>query len=162
MTTGYMSVEEHILAARILLEESEREHQAQGASLQLSEKLWGEASHASIAKAKQNGWTVGSHRALVNASQLIADEQDDEWFRAAFSVAQKFHNRFYGNSHFDPFTKTSTFEDAPDMVARYVNRVLAVVEGTDLRMAPLGPQNDREKPEILTRKRYNPCHDACQ
>ena len=33
MTTGYMSVEEHILAARILLEESEREHQAQGASL---------------------------------------------------------------------------------------------------------------------------------
>ena len=34
-----------------------------------------------MSKAKQHGWTVGSHRALVNASQLIADEQDDEWFR---------------------------------------------------------------------------------
>ena len=86
-----------------------------------------------MSKAKQHGWTVGSHRALVNASQLIADEQDDEWFRAAFSVAQKFHNRFYGNSHFDPLTETSTLEDDRDMDARYVNRVLAVVEGRDLR-----------------------------
>ena len=84
MTTGYMSVEEHIQAARTLLEESEPEYQEQGTSLQSSEKLWGEASHASIAKAKQHGWTVGSHRALVNASQLIADEQDDEWFPGRF------------------------------------------------------------------------------
>ena len=53
--------------------------------------------------------------------------------RAAFSVTQKFHNRFYGDSHFDPFTETSTLEDDREMVARYVNRVLAMVEGTDLR-----------------------------
>ena len=138
MTTGYMSVEEHIQAARALLEESEREYQEQGASLQSLEKLWGAASHASIAKAKQQGWTVGSHRALVNISRLIADELDDEWFRAAFSVAQKFHNRFYGDSHFDPFTETSTLEDDREMVARYVNRVLAAVEGSDLRNGSAG------------------------
>ena len=86
-----------------------------------------------MSKAKQQGWTVGSHPALLNASQLVADEQDDEWFRAPFFVAQKFDNRFYGDSHSDPFTETSTLEDDREMVARYVNRVLAMVEGTDLR-----------------------------
>ena len=91
-----------------------------------------------MSNAKQHWWTVGSHRALVNGSQLIADEQDDEWFRAAFSVAQKFHNRFCCDSHFDPFSETSTLEDDRDMVARYVNRVLAIVEGTDLRNGATG------------------------
>ena len=86
-----------------------------------------------MSKAKQHGWTVGSHRALVNASQLIADEQDDEWFRDGFSVAQKCDNRFYGDSHSDPFTETSTLEDDREMVARYVNRLPDMVEGTDLR-----------------------------
>ena len=55
-----------------------------------------------------------------------------------FSVAQKFHNRFYGNSHFEPLTETSTLEDDRDMVARYVNRVLATVEGTGLRNGTSG------------------------
>ena len=39
MTTGYMSVEEHKQAARTLLEESEREYQEQGTSLQSSENF---------------------------------------------------------------------------------------------------------------------------
>ncbi len=128
MATAYMSVEEHIQAARTLLEESIREYQESGDSLQSSEKLWGAACHALIARAKQRGWTVGSHRALVNSSQLLAIEQNDEWFRASFSVAQKFHNRFYGDSHFDPFTETSTLDDDREMVTRFVNRVLAITE----------------------------------
>ena len=133
MTTHYMSIEEHIGAAHTLLAESEQEYRDSGATLQSSEKLWGAAAHAVIARAKQQGWTVGSHRALVNASQLLAQEQEDRSLRSDFSVAQKFHNRFYGDVHFDPFAETSTLEDDRAIVTLFVNRVLAIVEGPDQR-----------------------------
>lgn len=133
MTTGYMSIEEHIDAARALLEESVQEYQESGPTLQSSEKLWGAACHALIARAKQQEWTVGSHRALVNASQLLTREQSDEWFRAAFLVAQKFHNRFYGDSHFDPFADTGSLENDREIATQFVHRVLTIVESEDRR-----------------------------
>ena len=128
MTTHYMSTMEHVEAARTLLEESQREYEESGATLQSSEKLWGAACHALIARAMQQEWTVGSHRALVNASQLLAREQNDQSLRANFSVAQKFHGRFYGDVHFDPFAETSTLEDDREMVTDYIHRVLSIVE----------------------------------
>ena len=133
MTTGQMSIEEHVSAARTLMEESEQEFQEVGDSLQSSEKLWGAASHALIAVAKQRGWTVGSHRALFNASKLLSEERNDRSLRSDFSVAQKFHNRFYGDVHFDPFAETGSLENDREMVALYVNRVLDIVAESDQR-----------------------------
>ena len=105
MTTGYMSIEEHAQAARTLLQESDLEYEVSGATLQSSEKMWGAACHALIARAKQQEWTVGSHRALVNASQLLTREQGDEWVSSRFPCGSEVPQQVLWRQPFRPFCR---------------------------------------------------------
>jgi hypothetical protein len=62
---------------------------------QQSEKLWGAASHALIAVAQLRNLPHGSHRALKNAAQLLADETGDVALLLGFVSSEKFHANFY-------------------------------------------------------------------
>ena len=117
MTTREMSVEEHVRTALEFLEESGREFDA-GGVLQASEKLWGAASHAVMAAAKERGWEFGQHYALGRAVAALADESSDPSLAAGFSVAEKFHANFYHN-----FMEEFTIAQDRAIVAEFVHRV---------------------------------------
>lgn len=121
ITTRDMTIEEHIATARTFLAQSVREF-LNGDILQGSEKLWGAASHATLAEATKEGWPTNSHRDLVNASRRIAEEHNEPILAAEFSVARGFHMNFYGKG-FNPFRETDAMEYDREMVAHYVLRV---------------------------------------
>ena len=125
MTTRDMTAEEHEEAARIFVEQSSREFAA-GDVLQGSEKLWGAAAHAVISIALRRDWPVGSHRNLVDAIRLLAEERDDDSLKAGFSVARKFHDRFYGRGHFDPFAEAGGMDWDREVVEDHVRKLLAI------------------------------------
>ena len=125
MTTRYMTVSEHTGTALAFLRQSEQEF-ADGDVLQGSEKLWGAASHATLAVAKQRGWPTGSHRNLVNSASLLAEAEGDSSLVSAFSVARVFHSNFYGDDHFNPFSETDALEIDRRIVADYVRRVVGI------------------------------------
>ena len=89
-----MQIRDHLRTAREFLTVADQEFAA-GDHLQASEKLWGAASHALIAVAQQRNWPHGSHRALKQATQHLADETGDGTILAGFAVAEKFHANFY-------------------------------------------------------------------
>ena len=89
-----MQIRDHLRTAREFLTVADQEFAA-GDHLQASEKLWGAASHALIAVAQQRNWPHGSHRALKQATQYLADETGDGTILAGFAVAEKFHANFY-------------------------------------------------------------------
>ena len=89
-----MTPAEHIETAKQFLADSDREF-LDGDELQASEKLWGAASHAVMAIAEQRGLPYRNHKELKLATQTLAGEYGDTFFREGFSVAEKFHANFY-------------------------------------------------------------------
>ena len=89
-----MTPAEHIETAKQFLADSDREF-LDGDELQASEKLWGAASHAVMAIAEQRGLPYRNHKELKLATQTLAGEYNDTFFREGFSVAEKFHANFY-------------------------------------------------------------------
>ena len=117
-----MLVRDHTQTAREFLAASDREF-AVGDTLQASEKLWGSAAHAIMAVAQQRGLEYGTHRALVNAARLIADEMDDDQLRLGILAAQHFHSNFY-NGTMEP---EDIDYDGP-LVHRFVGLMLALLD----------------------------------
>jgi hypothetical protein len=87
--------------------------------LQASEKLWGAASHALIAVAQQRNLPHGSHRALKNAAQLLADETGDVALLLGFVSSEKFHANFYFMEDFELDADRPT-------VKEFVDRLMAL------------------------------------
>ena len=113
--------EDHIRIARDFLEHSDREFDA-GDHLQGSEKLWGAASHAVTAIAKQRGWAFSKYNHRRNAVDRLAEEYNDRALSLGYSVAQKFHANFYHDSMEDDEIE----RDRP-MVHEFVHRILGMV-----------------------------------
>ena len=103
------------------LDHSDRES-ADGDAMQGSEKLWGAASHAITAVAKQRGWPFGKYRARAEAVKRLAQEYDDPLLDAYFSVARQFHNNFYRD-----FMEDDDIEDDRPKVHNFVHRVVDIV-----------------------------------
>ena len=103
------------------LAQADREFDA-GDRRQGSEKLYGAATQAVIAAAKQRGWQYRSHRATKNATIRLADVHDDPFLSAGFVAAEKFHKNFFH----DEMEDYEIVADRP-IVHRFVNRVIALV-----------------------------------
>ena len=116
-----MQIEQHAQAARDFLEAADREF-ASGDHLQASEKLWGAASHAVMAVAQQRGLSFGSHRALKEAIQHLAEGTGDRAFIGDFGIAEKFHANFYH----DFMEDYQLAADRP-LIREFVNRMLALM-----------------------------------
>ena len=116
-----MTVDQHVQTALDFLEHSDREFAA-GDALLGSEKLWGAASHAITAIAKQRGWPFGKYRARAVAVQRLAQEYDDPLLDAHFSIARQFHNNFYRD-----FMEDDDMEDDRPKVHQFVHRVVNIV-----------------------------------
>jgi hypothetical protein len=84
-----------------------------------SEKLWGAASHALIAVAQLRNLPHGSHRALKNAAQLLADETGDVALLLGFVSSEKFHANFYFMEDFELDADRPT-------VKEFVDRLMAL------------------------------------
>ena len=113
-----MLTQNHAVTALEFLEASDREFAA-GDHLQASEKLWGAATHAVMAVAKQREWPDRSHRSLKNAVARIVAETGDDGYAAGFLAAEKFHKNFYH----DEMEDFEIEHDRP-LVHRFVARVL--------------------------------------
>ena len=95
---------------------------ANGDRMQASEKLWGTATQALMAVAKQQGWPHGTHQALKAAARRLADEHNDQRILAGFIAAEKFHANFYH----DFMADFDLDADRPE-VRDFVHRVLALL-----------------------------------
>ena len=120
-----MVIQERIQTARHFLEASAHEFAA-GDLRQGSEKLWGAASQAVIAIAQERGWDYGSHRSLSVTVRRLYEETGDDFLRAAFSTAEKFHANFYHN-----FMEDYELEESRPVVHDFVARVLALMETSE-------------------------------
>ena len=116
-----MQTEQHAQAARDFLEAADREF-ASGDHLQASEKLWGAASHAVMAVAQQRGLPFGSHRALKEAVQRLAEDTGDRGLFAEFIAAEKFHANFYHD-----FMEDYQLDADRPVIREFVNRMLAMM-----------------------------------
>ena len=98
MTTREMTVQEHARQARefLFLAASDREF-ASGDHLQAAGKLYGAASHAVIAAAKQRGWGHRTHRETKNVTVRLAAGYGDSHLQSGFVAAEKFHKHFFHN-----------------------------------------------------------------
>ena len=125
------SVEEYAAQALKFLAQSDAEFAA-GDDRQGAEKLYGAATQAVIAAAKQRGWGYRSHRANKNATQRLATEYDDESLVAGFSLAEKFHVHF----HHGDMEDYQIAIDRP-FVRNYVGRMVGLINeyGTNGRTA---------------------------
>ena len=90
--------------------------------MQASEKLWGAASQAMIAVAKDRGWQYGSHAALKTAVRHLANEMRDDSILIGFSMAEKFHANFYHG-----FMDDLQLEDDRPRVREFVHRVTGLL-----------------------------------
>ncbi len=115
-----MQVRDHLRTAREFLTAADTEFAA-GDHLQASEKLWGAASHALIAVAQQRNWPHGSHRALKQAAQLLADEAGDTALDDGFAVAEKFHANFYHD-----FMEDFQLDADRPKISNFVERLLVI------------------------------------
>ena len=127
MTTRDMTIAEHVNTALVFLQQSEQEFAA-GDIIQGSEKLWGAASHAVLALAKQRGWPADSRQDMLNTTRRVAQERGEPYLESEFAVARKFHSNFFGPDVFDPFRETDAMEHERQMVASFVHRALAIVD----------------------------------
>ena len=124
MTTRHeMTVEEHARTALQFLEHSDREFAARD-TMQGSEKLWGAASHAVTAIAKQRGWRFGKYGHRAAAVDRLAEEYGEPSLALGYAVARKFHANFY----YDFLEDDELTHDRP-MVHDFVRRILGMVEG---------------------------------
>ena len=122
MTKPEMTVAEHVQTALDFLDHSDQEFAA-GDNLQGSEKLWGAASHAITAIAKQRGWQFGKYKARTDAANEFAQEYNDPVLRYGFSVARQFHNNFYRD-----FMEDEDIEDDRPKVRDFVHRIVGLVK----------------------------------
>ena len=120
------SVEEYTAQALKFLAQSETEFAA-GDTRQGSEKLYGAASHAVIAAAKQRGWRYRSHRDNKNATTRLATELNDDLLLAGFLAAEKFHINF----HHGGMEDYEIAQDRP-VVRRYVHRMVDLINEYDM------------------------------
>ncbi len=120
-TRAEIAADQHVRTALTFLDHSGRES-ADGDAMQGSEKLWGAASHAITAVAKQRGWPFGKYRARAEAVKRLAQEYDDPLLDAYFSVARQFHNNFYRD-----FMEDDDIEDDRPKVHNFVHRVVDIV-----------------------------------
>ena len=116
-----MTVAQHVQTALAFLDHSDQEF-VDGDALQGSEKLWGAASHAITAIAKQRGWPFGKYRARAEAVKRLADEYGDPLLDAYFSVARQFRNNFYRD-----FMEDEDIQDDRPKVHNFVNRIVEIV-----------------------------------
>ena len=121
-TRPEMTAQDHARAALEFLEHSDREFAA-GDTMQGSEKLWGAASHAVTAIAKQKGWDYGKYSHRVAAVKRLAEEYDDLSLRPAFGLANKFHANFYYD-----FIEDAMIEEEGPLVHTFVHRILSMME----------------------------------
>ena len=121
-TKRSMNVEEHIRQALEFLDHSDREFEA-GDELQGSEKLWGAASHAVMAVAKNRGWRFSKYNARVAAVHTLASEKSDDSLFPSFLVARQFHSNFYHNVMED-----SDITNGRPVVQTFVHRIIAIAE----------------------------------
>lgn len=118
---GEDSVAQCVEQAVSFLAQADREFDA-GDRRQGSEKLYGAATQAVIAAAKQRGWQYRSHRATKNATIRLADEYDDPFLSAGFIAAEKFHKNFFH----DEMEEYEIVADRP-VVRRFVNRLVDLI-----------------------------------
>ena len=124
-TRKSMTVQEHAQTALQFLEHSDREF-ASGDALQGSEKLWGAASHAITAVAKQRGWPFSKYQARVRAVDRLARETGDDFFPAALGLARQFHSNFYND-----WMEDEDVEHDRPLVHDFVHRLLNLVDGSN-------------------------------
>lgn len=118
-----MLTHEHVQTAHDFLEKAEAEFEA-GEHLQGSEKLWGAATHAIMANAQLRGWNFGSHRAMGQAVDRLAEETGDDFLPAGFGVAEKCHANYYHD-----FMEDYELMRARQIMPRFVHRLLALMPG---------------------------------
>ena len=125
--TNYAAIDilapEHVETAQEFLEKAEEEFAA-GDDLQASEKLWGATAHAIIANCQTRDWKFGSHRAMGQAVDRLADEADDEYLEPAFAAAEKCHANYCHD-----FMEDHELLRARRIVPGLVNRLLALMPG---------------------------------
>ena len=117
-----MTVSEHVQAALQFLEHSDREFEA-GDIMQGSEKLWGAASHAVTAIAKQRGWAFSKYNHRRNAVRRLAEEYNEPLLTAGYALALTFHANFYHDTMED-----DVIEDGRPIVHTFVRRIVGMVE----------------------------------
>ena len=116
-----MLTHEHVQTAQEFLEKAEAEFEA-GDILQGSEKLWGAATHAIMANAQLRGWNFGSHRAMAQAVDRLAEEVGDTSLQDGFGVSEKCHANYYHD-----FMEDYELTRARTIVPRFVNRLLTLL-----------------------------------
>jgi hypothetical protein len=97
---------------------------AAGDNLQGSEKLWGAASHAVTALAKERGWPFDKHRARYAAINRLADELNEPVLSSNFLIARHFHDNFYRD-----FMEDDDIGEARPKVYALVHRIVALARG---------------------------------
>ena len=120
-TKSDMTVDQHVRTALTFLDHSDREFAA-GDALQGSEKLWGAASHAVAAIAKQRGWPSGKYQARLAAVKRLAEEHDAPILMAQFSLARQFHSNFYRD-----FMEDEDMADDRPIIHDFVRRIVDLV-----------------------------------
>ena len=123
---GEKSVAEYTAQALKFLTQSDAEFDA-GGHRQGAENLYGAATQAVIAAAKQRGWGFRSHRANKNATQRLANEYGDESLVAGFGFAEKFHIHF----HHGDMEDYQIAIDRP-VVRNYARRMVALINEYEL------------------------------
>ena len=122
-TSRRKAVEDHARKALEFLEHSDREFAA-GDESQGSEKLWGAASQAVMAIAKQRGWRYGKSGARATAVTRIAEEYDEPLLVSDYGLAEAFHANFYHE-----FMEDDVIERDRPLVHRFVHRILDLAGG---------------------------------
>ena len=120
------TVEEYTAQALKFLSQSDAEFAA-GDDRQGAEKLYGAATQAIIAAAKQRGWRYRSHRDNKNATTRLATELNDDLLLAGFLAAEKFHIHF----HHGGMENYEIDQDRP-VVNRYVQRMVSLINEYEL------------------------------
>ena len=116
-----MTILEHVQTALEFLEHSDREFQA-GDIMQGSEKLWGAASHAVTAIAKQRGWAFSKYNHRLNAVRRLAEEYNEPLLTAGYALALTFRANFYHDTMED-----DVIEDGRPIVHNFVRRIVGMV-----------------------------------
>lgn len=132
VTKGEKTIQEQVQTALDFLDKSDHEFAA-GDTLQASEKLWGAASYAVAAVAKQRGWKYGTYSAKRDAARALAREFNQPFLAAGYSIAQKFHTNFYRDTMEDDEIE----QDRP-LVHEYVHRLVAM---TNSSVSPDSPNS---------------------
>ena len=115
------TIAQYVAQAQAFLRQSDAEFDA-GDRIQGSEKLYGAATQAVIAAAKQRGWQYRTHRATKNAVVRLEAEYDDPLLSAGFLAAEKFHKNFFH----DEMEDYEIIADRP-VVHRFVNRLVGLI-----------------------------------